>query len=129
MHNLKHNRVLHKQNIILTVNNVTRPRVSQDERVSVTPIDANFISVRLTYGYMETADVPTDLYQTGKVISDRAGTSFFVGRNMLSPKHEVGLPIVQELIFIFLHRNASDPTAFYQIPINRVIEMGSRLEV
>lgn len=129
LHNLKHNRVLHNQNIILTVRSVTRPRVDESERVSVQPIDENFSAVSLTYGYMEVADVPNDLYRTGKVMSDRAGTSFFVGRNMLSPSHEIGLPFWQDLVFIFMHRNASDPTAYYHIPINRVIEMGSRVEV
>lgn len=129
LHNLKHNRILHSQNIILTVNTRTRPRVPEEERVDVIPIDDNFSRVTLTYGYMEAADIPTDLYKTGKVRSDRGGTSFFVGRNMLSPSHEIGLPFWQDLIFIFLHRNASDPTAFYHIPYNRVIEMGSRIEV
>lgn len=129
LHNLKHNRVLHNQNIILTVRSVTRPRVDESERVSIQPIDGNFSQVNLTYGYMEVADVPSDLYRSGKVMSDSAGTSFFVGRNMLSPSHEIGLPFWQDLVFIFLHRNASDPTAFYNIPINRVIEMGSRVEV
>jgi KUP system potassium uptake protein len=129
MHNLKHNHVLHRQNIILTVNTVTRPRVGEDDRVSVTRIDENFSRVTLTYGYMETADVPTDLYQTGKVISDRAGTSFFIGRNTLTPSHEIGLPFWQDIILVFLHQNALNPTAFYHIPPNRVIELGSRITV
>jgi KUP system potassium uptake protein len=103
--------------------------VDESERVSVTPIDENFSQVEITYGYMEVADVPSDLYRTGKVLSDRGGTSFFVGRNMLSPSRDVGLPFWQDLIFIFLHKNASDPTVYYNIPINRVIEMGSRVEV
>jgi len=129
LHNLKHNRILHNQNIILTVRTVTRPRVDDSERVSVSAIDENFSQVEITYGYMEVADVPSDLYRTGKVASDRGGTSFFVGRNMLSPSRDVGLPFWQDLIFIFLHKNASDPTVYYNIPINRVIEMGSRVEV
>jgi KUP system potassium uptake protein len=129
MHNLKHNHVLHRQNIILTVNTVTRPHVGDEDRVSVTRIDENFSRVTLTYGYMETADVPTDLYQTGKVISDRAGTSFFIGRNTLTPSHEIGLPFWQDIILVFLHQNALNPTAFYHIPPNRVIELGSRITV
>jgi KUP system potassium uptake protein len=129
MHNLKHNKVLHAHNIILTVKTVMRPRVSSDERVTVARIDDNFERVTLTYGYTESADIPTDLYESGKLASDRSGTSFFVGRNMPSPSHEVGLPFWQDVIFIILYRNAYDPTAFFQIPFNRVIEMGSRLEV
>jgi KUP system potassium uptake protein len=111
------------------VRTVTRPRVDENDRIAVSPIDENFSRVDITYGYMEVADVPSDLYRTGKVPSDRGGTSFFVGRNMLSPSHDVGMPFWQDLIFIFLHRNASDPTVYYNIPINRVIEMGSRVEV
>lgn len=129
LHNLKHNRILHSRNIVLTVRTVTRPRVDENDRIAVSPIDENFSRVDITYGYMEVADVPSDLYRTGKVPSDRGGTSFFVGRNMLSPSHDVGMPFWQDLIFIFLHRNASDPTVYYNIPINRVIEMGSRVEV
>lgn len=129
LHNLKHNRVLHRRNIILSVETASRPRIDQNERILVKPIDDNFCEISITYGYVEVVDIPNDLFKTGEVKADRDGTSFFVGRNMLSPSREVGLPFWQDLIFIFLHRNASDPTAYFNIPINRVIEMGSRVEV
>jgi KUP system potassium uptake protein len=129
LHNLKHNHVLHTQNIIVTVRNVTTPYVVEGERLSIVPIDENFIWVTLRYGYMETPDVPSDLFGSGMLQPGAGGTSFFIGRHMLSPSHEVGLPFWQDIIFIFLQRNASDPTDFFQIPPGRVVELGTRLEI
>ncbi|WP_221794054.1 potassium transporter Kup [Aquisediminimonas sediminicola] len=129
LHNLKHNKVLHQQNIIVTVRNVTAPHIDDGARLSVEPIDENFVWATLRYGYMETPDVPSDLFGTGELSPGTAGTSFFIGRHMLTPSHEVGLPFWQDIIFIFLQRNASDPTDFFQIPPNRVVELGTRMEI
>ncbi|KKC24064.1 potassium transporter Kup [Sphingomonas sp. SRS2] len=129
LHNLKHNRVLHQRNIVLTVSNATKPRISDAERLTIAPIDANFCRATLRYGYMESPDIPSDLHRSGEVPARPGGTSFFVGRHMLSASHDVGLPFWQDVIFIFLQRNASDPTAFFQIPPNRVVELGTRVEV
>lgn len=129
LHNLKHNRVLHDQNIILTVHNANRPRVENDQRLSVQQIDANFTWATLSYGFMETPDVPSGLFGSGAVTAGTAGASFFIGRHMLSPSREVGMPFWQDIIFIFMQRNASDPTNFFQIPPNRVVELGTRIEI
>ncbi len=129
LHNLKHNKVLHAQNLIVTVQNATRPRVDEAERLSIERIDDTFQWVTLRFGYMETPDVPAALFGSGAVRQDRAGASFFIGRHMLSPSHEVGLPFWQDIIFIILQRNASDPTEFFQIPPGRVVELGTRIEI
>ena len=129
LHNLKHNRVLHERNIILTVRNATKPRITDAKRLSVSSLDGNFCRATLLYGYMETPDIPSDLYRSGEVAARPGGTSFFVGRHMLSASHDAGLPFWQNIIFIFLQRNASDPTAFFQIPPNRVVELGTRVEL
>ncbi len=114
LHNLKHNQVLHEENILLTVRNSTRPYIDPAERMTLERIDGRFARVTLNYGYMETPDVPSD---------------FFVSRNSLAPSAEVGLPLWQAIVYSFLHRNAADPTAFFQIPPERVVELGSRVRV
>jgi KUP system potassium uptake protein len=129
LHNLKHNQVLHEENILLTVRTSTRPHVDPQERMSIERIDERFARVSLNYGYMETPDVPSDLHGDGRLPVRSQGTSFFVSRNVLSPSAEVGLPLWQAIIYSFMHRNAADPTAFFQIPPERVVELGSRVRV
>ena len=129
LHNIKHNKVLHAQNIIVTVKNATSPHIAEEDRLSVVRIDDNFEWATLRFGYMETPDVPAALFGSGAIRQDKAGASFFIGRHMLSPSHEVGLPFWQDIIFIILQRNASDPTEFFQIPPGRVVELGTRVEI
>lgn len=129
LHNLKHNKVLHERNVIATVRGISTPRVDVDKRLILEPIDANFQRATLNFGYMETPDVPSGLFGTGAIKSDLAGASFFVGRHILSIKQNVGLPLWQDLIFVFLQRNASDPNDFFQIPPGRVVEIGTRMEI
>lgn len=129
LHNLKHNKVLHAQNVIVTVKNVTSPRISEEDRLSVARIDDNFEWATLRFGYMETPDVPAALFGSGVIRQDKAGASFFIGRHMLSASHDVGMPFWQDIIFIILQRNASNPTEFFQIPPGRVVELGTRVEI
>jgi KUP system potassium uptake protein len=129
LHNLKHNQVLHEENILLTVRTSTRPHVDPAERLVIERIDDRFARVTLSYGYMETPDVPTDLHGDGRLPVRAQGTSFFVSRNTLAPSADVGLPLWQAITYSFLHRNAADPTAFFQIPPERVVELGSRVRV
>lgn len=129
LHNIKHNKVLHAQNVIVTVKNATSPRIAEEDRLSVVRIDDNFEWATLRFGYMETPDVPAALFGNGVIRQDKAGASFFIGRHMLSPSHEVGLPFWQDIIFIILQRNASDPTELFQIPPGRVVDLGTRVEI
>lgn len=129
LHNLKHNQVLHEHNVLLTVRTSTRPYVDASERLVIEHIDDRFARVTLNYGYMQSPDVPSDLHGDGRLPVSPSGTSFFVSRNTLSPSAEVGLPLWQAIIYSFMHRNAADPTAFFQIPPERVVELGSRVRV
>ncbi|GBF57577.1 low affinity potassium transport system protein kup [Candidatus Phycosocius bacilliformis] len=129
LHNLKHNQVLHQNNILLTVRTSTEPHVASNKRLIVECLDERFSRATLHYGYMESPDVPTDLHRDGQVPIPAHGISFFVSRNSLAPSAEVGLPLWQAVIYSFLHRNAADPTAFFQIPPDRVVELGSRVRV
>jgi KUP system potassium uptake protein len=129
LHNLKHNRVLHDRNIILSVRTVPQPRIDPAQRLSIGPLNKHFSRATLSYGYMEAPDIPGDLALQPGLVEGRGGTSFFISRNAVRRSKESGMPYLQDLLFIFLQRNASDPTAFFRIPPNRVVELGTRIEV
>ncbi len=127
LHNLKHNKVLHERNLIVSVRTADRPTIVADERATVSPIDDNFTSVVLKYGFMETPDVPHDL--TVHLAITPMKTSYFIGRNTLKASGQVGMPLWQDRIFMFLQRNASDPTDFLRIPPGKVLELGEQVTV
>ncbi|TPG16724.1 potassium transporter Kup [Sphingomonas koreensis] len=132
LHNLKHNKVLHEKNLIVSVRTADRPIVPPAERTQVTRIDGAFTQVVLTYGFMEAPDVPRDLGLEAKerrVELEANKTSYFIGRNTLKPSKDEGMPLWQDRIFMFLQRNASDPTDFLQIPPGKVLELGEQVTV
>jgi KUP system potassium uptake protein len=132
LHNLKHNKVLHERNLVVSIRTTDRPTVEAEHRRRVERIDDNFEVVWLTYGFMESPDVPADLGVGGK--TERKGleamkTSFFIGRNTLKPDSAQGMPMWQDHLFMFLQRNASDPTDFLKIPPGKVLELGEQVTV
>ena len=132
LHNLKHNKVLHEKNLIVSVRTDDRPIVPPSERSQATKVNESFAQVVLTYGFMETPDVPRDLglHAEKRGVSLEANkTSFFIGRNTLKPSKGEGMPLWQDRIFMFLQRNASDPTDFLQIPPGKVLELGEQVTV
>lgn len=129
LHNLKHNKALHEQNIVLTVENETTPYVEPKDRLELFEVDGHFTRAKLRYGYMDDIDVPTDLARHPRLLAGTGGTSFFVGRNAIRHAQRSSLPRWMAGLFGVLHRNASDPTAFFCIPPNRVIELGSQIEL
>jgi len=132
LHNLKHNKVLHERNFIVVVKTANVPTVATSARRTDTPLDTNFTHVTLTYGFTETPDVPRDLGLEAAARRDRLdlmSTSYFIGRNIVRPSAGSDMPFWQDLLFIFLQRNASDPTDFFNIPPNRVVELGSQIVV
>jgi len=92
-------------------------------------IDDNFVCATLRYGYMDTVNVPTDLARSPGLLAGPGGTSFFVGRSAIRFSAKPFLPRWMTIIYMFLHRNASDPTAYFAIPPNRVVELGSQVEI
>jgi KUP system potassium uptake protein len=131
LHNLKHNKVLHEHNVILTIITADTPRVLEDERVTITPVSEHFAKVALRFGYMETPNVPKAL-----AIARRQGwhfdimsTSFFLSRRSLKPAAHSGMPRWQDRLFIGLAKSASDATDFFQIPTGRVVEVGTQVTV
>jgi len=132
LHNLKHNKVLHQVNLIVSVKTTDRPQVVPEERCEVRRIDDNFSIVVLRYGFMETPDVPralADATTAGLIDLHPMKASYFIGRNTLKPDAEVGMPLWQDRIFMFLQRNASDPTDFLHIPPGKVLELGEQVTV
>jgi KUP system potassium uptake protein len=132
LHNLKHNKILHERNLALTINTMNTPAVPAAQRLDMTNIDENFTRAVLNYGFMESPDIPRDLafaLRHGDNKLEPMQTSYFIGRSTLRPSKHSGMPFWQDLLFIFLHRNASDPTDFFRIPPNRVVELGSQTTI
>jgi KUP system potassium uptake protein len=132
LHNLKHNKVLHEKNLVVSVKTDDRPIVPASERTKVNRINDSFVCVKLTYGFMESPDVPRDLGLEAKgrgMEFELNKTSYFIGRNTLKPSKGEGMPLWQDRIFMFLQRNASDPTDFLQIPPGKVLELGEQVTV
>ncbi|KRC81577.1 potassium transporter Kup [Sphingomonas sp. Root241] len=129
LHNLKHNKALHAHNVLLAVQTARVPHVPPAARLTIEPLDARFSRATLTYGYLDSIDVPSDLARGGALAALRGGTSFFVGRNAIRRASRPLLPRWMALLYGFLHRNAADPTAFFNIPANRVVELGSQIEL
>jgi len=131
MHNLKHNKVLHEHNVILTVRTAETPRVSERDRCQIKVLNEDFTRVVVNYGFMESPNVPKALGQARRqgLKFDIMSTSFFLGRRSVVPSAHSGMPLWQDRLFIFLMRNAANPTDFFKIPPGRVVEMGAQMTV
>ena len=131
LHNLKHNKVLHEHNVILTIVTADTPRVSEEDRVQMTQISPHFSRVSLRFGYMETPNVPKGLAIARKHgwQFDIMSTSFFLSRRSLKPAAQSGMPRWQDRLFILLARSANDATDFFQIPTGRVVEVGTQVTI
>jgi KUP system potassium uptake protein len=131
LHNLKHNKVLHEHNVVLTIITTDTPRVTDDERVKITTLSPHFSLVALRFGYMESPNVPKALAVARKHgwQFDIMSTSFFLSRRSLRPAARSGMPRWQDRLFIGLAKSASDATDFFQIPTGRVVEVGTQVTV
>lgn len=131
LHNLKHNKVLHEKNVILTVRSEDVPRIDDEDRVFIEHVGHSFWRIRLSYGYMETPNIPRGLAILRKqgFKFDIMATSFFLSRRSIRPASHSGMPLWQDKIFISLAKSASDATDFFQIPTGRVVEVGTQVTV
>ncbi len=131
LHNLKHNKVLHEHNVILTIVTTDTPRVTDDERVKITVLSPRFSLMALKFGYMESPNVPRALAVARKHgwHFDIMSTSFFLSRRALKPAARSGMPRWQDRLFIGLAKSASDATDFFHIPTGRVVEVGTQVAV
>ncbi len=131
MHSLKHYKVLHEKNVILTIETAPTPRIDPAERVRLEPISATFSKVTLRFGFMESPNVPKALAIARKLgwQFDIMSTSFFLSRRALKPAAHSGMPRWQDHLFIALSRTANDATDYFQIPSGRVVEVGTQVTV
>jgi len=131
MHSLKHYKVLHEKNVILTVVTAPAPYVAEEDRVKMEEMDERFMKITLTFGYMETPNIPKALAQCRKMgwKFDIMTTSFFLSRRSLRRSANSGMPGWQNNLFIALAGTASDATEYFQIPTGRVVEIGTQVAV
>ncbi|HKA77945.1 MAG TPA: potassium transporter Kup [Pseudolabrys sp.] len=131
LHSLKHYKVLHEKNVILTIETADTPRVDPAERVRIAQVGKTFSQVVLRFGFMETPNVPKALAIARKLgwQFDIMSTSFFLSRRALKPAAHSGMPHWQDRLFIGLTRVANDATDYFQIPTGRVVEVGTQVTI
>jgi KUP system potassium uptake protein len=131
LHNLKHNKVLHERVILLTVRIEDVPYVPVEKRLQQSDLGSGFYRLMLRYGFMEDIDVPSalaELKDCGPVCKTM-DTSFFLARQTLLPSSRPGMAIWREKLFAWMLRNAESAMEFFKLPTNRVVELGSQVEI
>jgi KUP system potassium uptake protein len=131
LHNLKHNKVLHERVFLLTVRIEDVPFVQSDNRCTVKDYGSGFYRIVLRYGFMEEIDVPAALARVKNVgpTCKMMDTSFFLARQTLLASARPGMAIWREKLFAWMLRNAESAMEFFKLPTNRVVELGSQLEI
>jgi KUP system potassium uptake protein len=132
LHNLKHNKVLHERNVLLTVETLEVPHVAPADRLQLHTIGEDFHQATVRFGFMETPDVPMALMRStdaGGPVFDPMDTTYFASRESVVAARRHGMPTWRDNVFRFLHRNATPATDFFRIPGTRLIELGSRVEI
>jgi KUP system potassium uptake protein len=131
MHNLKHNKILHEKNVVLTVETAQTPRVPDKDRLRIERLNEDFTVVTVRCGFMESPNLPRAMAIARKqgLKYDIMSTSFFLGRRSVIASADSGMPLWQDKLFIFLMKNAANPTDFFKIPPGRVVELGTQVTV
>ena len=131
LHNLKHNKVLHERVILLTVRIEDVPYVTPEKRLETKDYGQGFYRVILRYGFMEEIDVPSALAQLKQIGPQckMMDTSFFLARQTLLASSRPGMAIWREKLFAWMLRNAESAMEFFKLPTNRVVELGSQVEI
>jgi KUP system potassium uptake protein len=131
LHNLKHNKVLHQQNLFVTVRSHEVPRMDADKRLEIEPLGHDCWQVIVNYGFKDNPDLPSALIQ----IRDHGGTldpmmtSYFLSRDIVIPTIGGGMAQWREKLFAQMHHNASAAAEFLNLPTNAVVELGSKIEI
>jgi KUP system potassium uptake protein len=131
LHNLKHNKVLHENNVILTIKNEDIPRVAPADRVQMEPVSDKFMRMTMHFGFVERPNVPKAL-----AVARRKGwqfdimsTSFFLSQRTVRPDARSGMPQWQDRLFVYLAHNADDASNYFQLPTDRVVTIGTQVTV
>jgi KUP system potassium uptake protein len=131
LHNMLHNQVLHEQVVLLTVVTRDTPRIEDEQRFEVLPYGDGFYRVLLHFGFMEEPNVPEALQQCridGLNFAPMR-TTYFLSRETVIPTRRLGMALWREGLFAFLHKNANSSLRYFQLPVNRVIELGTQVEI
>jgi KUP system potassium uptake protein len=131
MHNLKHNKVLHERNLFVTVRHHDVPWVGFNQRLEVQPLGHDCWAVTLNFGFKNEPDVPQalSLLKTHGVVLEDMDTSYFLSRDIVIPTLGQGMSMWREKLFASMHRNAAAAADFLRLPTNRVVELGSKVEI
>ena len=131
LHNLKHNKVLHERNVILSVAYANVPRIDDADRVAIERLSETFALMRVRFGYMENPSIPHALALAGKLgwNFNLMETTFFLSRRWITQAKHSAMPRWQEKLFIGLVRNASSASEFFRLPTGRVMEVGMQVAV
>ena len=136
LHHLKHNKVLHEQVILLSITTAEVPELRADERLSVEMLEHGFVRANAAYGFMESPDVKEvlELLRRQGIRAKPMETSYYLGRELLIPhkkawkKGGMTMNIWRKKLFALMAKNAQSAAAFFQLPPNRVVELGTQIE-
>jgi KUP system potassium uptake protein len=131
LHNLKHNKVLHERNVLLTVETLETPVAEYGERSEITALGGEFYRLTLRFGFAEDPDIPLSLQhcESKGLDFDMMDTTFFISRETVVATDRPGMPLWRDKLFAFMARNSNPATAFFRIPGNRLIELGTQIEI
>jgi KUP system potassium uptake protein len=131
LHNLKHNKVLHERVMLLTVRIEDVPYVVEEKRVGMQDYGQGFYRLIVRYGFMEEIDVPAVLSRLEDCgpACKMMDTSFFLARQIVLPSSRPGMAVWREKLFAWMLRNAESAMEFFKLPTNRVVELGSQVEI
>ena len=131
LHSLKHFKVLHEKNVVMTVKNVDAPRVEPQGRLTLGEISESFSRITVRYGFMETPNLPRALALARKegLHFDIMSTTFFLSRRSLKSSSSSGMPLWQDKLYILMARNADDASSYFRLPTDRVVEIGTQVIV
>jgi len=131
LHNLKHNKIIHEANIVLTIRTEQMPRVPPEARATITDLSPSFKQITMSFGYMETPNILKGIAACRKLglSFDIMSTSFFMSRRSLKASKHSGMPVWQDKVFIALAGSADSATDYFHIPAERVVEIGAQVTI
>ena len=132
LHNMLHNKILHERVILLNVDMQDIPHVEESERIQVKALEEGFFQVIVSYGFKDDPNIPLALEQCermGMLPFEMMETSFFLGRETIVPNRVPAMTFWRQVLFMWMFRNADTATAFFKIPTNRVVELGTQIEL
>lgn len=131
LHHIKHNHMLHEKVVLLSIRSIDSPNVPADERIKLDDLGQGFYRVVATYGYMQTPNVPRIMKDASPygLLTEPMTTTFYLGRETLLTGGKSKMMRWRKAVFAFMSRNAGNPTVYFGIPANRVVELGTQIEL